>query len=59
VKVDCSSGFKSPAGMSTRPDFICLVHHSAAVCDELYVAQKSGHWTVKLRRRGVDCVLPL
>jgi hypothetical protein len=45
--------------MSTRPDFICLVHHSGAVCDELYVEHTNGRWTVRLRRRDVDCVLPL
>ncbi|HEY5295143.1 MAG TPA: hypothetical protein VIJ70_06680 [Gaiellaceae bacterium] len=45
--------------MSTRPDFICLIHHSGPVCDELYVARTSGRWAAQLRRRGVDCVLPL
>jgi len=45
--------------MSTTSDFICLIHHSAATCDELYVARQHGRWVVQLRRRGVDCVLPL
>jgi hypothetical protein len=57
--VDCSSGFKSPAGMSTTPDFICLIRHTAADCDELHLTQDRGRWTVRLQRRGVDCVRPL
>lgn len=45
--------------MSTTADFICLIHHGPASCDELHVQQHKGGWVVQLRRRDVDCVLPL
>ncbi|MBA3844763.1 MAG: hypothetical protein H0X39_19455 [Actinobacteria bacterium] len=58
-RISCSSGFKPPGITAASKDFICLVHHSAARCDELYVKRTAGRWRVTLRRRGVDCVQPL
>jgi hypothetical protein len=58
-RVSCSSGFKPPGITAASKDFICLVHHSADSCDELYVKRADGHWQVTLRRRSVDCVQPL
>jgi hypothetical protein len=55
-RVTCSSGFKSPAGLSRRADFICLVRHSADDCTVLHVSTLSG---VHLLRRHADCVQPL
>jgi hypothetical protein len=58
--VQCSSGFKSIPGRAVKStDYICLVRHAGAVCDELYVRRVRGAWVASLRRRGVDCVLPL
>jgi hypothetical protein len=57
--VQCSSGFKSPAGMSTTPDFICLIRHAPDDCDQLHLTQDRGRWSVVLQRRDVDCVRPL
>ena len=56
--VSCSSGIGGFRPQSRTPDFICLIRHSAADCDELRVRRIAGTWHVALRRRGVDCVLP-
>jgi hypothetical protein len=58
-RISCSSGFKPPGALQPSSDFICLVRHSSAVCDQLYVRREHGGWLVSLRRRQVDCVQPL
>lgn len=55
-RVTCSNGI---GGINPRtPDFICDVRVAPASCDELEVHRLHGVWHVRLRRRGVDCVLP-
>ena len=58
-RLTCSSGIGGFRPQARTPDFICLVHHSAAECDELHVRRVKGVWLTSLRRRSVDCVLPL
>jgi len=55
-RVTCSSGFKSPAGLSRRADFICLVRRSPLDCTVLHVSEPPR---VRLLRRHGDCVQPL
>jgi hypothetical protein len=58
-RISCSSGIGGFRPETRTPDFICLIRHSAADCDELRVRRVDGAWHVALRRRSVDCVLPL
>jgi hypothetical protein len=55
-KVTCSSGFKSPAGLSRRADFICLVRRSSLDCTVLHVSEPAR---VRLLHERADCVQPL
>jgi hypothetical protein len=55
-KVTCSSGFKSPAGLSSRADFICLVRHSSLDCAVLQVSEPVR---VRLLHEHADCAQPL
>ena len=55
-KVTCSSGFKSPAGLSRRADFVCLVRRSAGDCTVLHVSEPPR---VRLLHEHADCVQPL
>jgi len=55
-RVTCSSGLKSPAGMSQRPDFICLVRRSPLDCTVLHVSMPPR---VRVIRNHADCVQPL
>jgi hypothetical protein len=57
-RVSCSSGVGGIRPKLRSPDFLCLVHRSAAVCDELHIQQVKGVWLTSLRRKSVDCVLP-
>lgn len=55
-RVACSNGI---GGINPRtPDFICDVRVAAELCDELEVRRSGGVWHARVRRRGVDCVLP-
>ena len=56
--VSCSNGI---GGLmhSRSDDFICDVRRTIADCDELRVHKLNGQWVVDVRRRHVDCVLPL
>jgi hypothetical protein len=55
-RVTCSNGI---GGLHPRsPDFICDVRRAGTTCDELEVRRFAGAWHVRIRRRGVDCVLP-
>jgi hypothetical protein len=56
-RVTCSSGIGGFRPQTRSPDFLCLIRHSVADCDELRVRRAHGVWNVSLRRRGVDCVL--
>jgi len=54
--VTCSNGI---GGIHTRsPDFVCDVRLKGETCDELEVHRTGGRWHVRIRRHGVDCVLP-
>jgi hypothetical protein len=55
-RVTCSSGFKSPAGLSRRADFICLIRRSSLDCTVLHVSEPAR---VRLLRDHADCVQPL
>jgi hypothetical protein len=55
-RVTCSSGFKSPAGLSRRADFICLVRRSPDDCTVLHVSMVTG---VHLLRPHGECTQPL
>ena len=55
-RVTCSSGLKAPAGMSAKPDFICLVRRSPLDCTVLHVSVPAR---IRVIRRHADCVQPL
>jgi len=55
-KVTCSSGITSPAGLSRRADFICLVRRSSVDCTVLHVSDPPR---VRVLHEHADCVQPL